>query len=133
MLPGWSRGYVLAHLARGADAMRNLLVGASTGEDRPGYASSESRAADIEHGSRRSAKDLAADVADAAMALRTISRQLPDPAWRVQLRVLGLDPFPAGQLLTRRPVEVPAMERPEPMRTQRQDRLDWAPEAGTTA
>jgi len=153
MLPGWSRGYVLAHLARGADAMRNLLVGASTGEDRPGYASSESRAADIEHGSRRSAKDLAADVADAAMALRTIARQLPDPAWRVQLRVSGLDPFPAGQLLTRRlvevelhhadlgagygpgdwPAEFTAMDLPEPMRTQRQERLDWAREAGTTA
>jgi maleylpyruvate isomerase len=73
MLPGWSRGYVLAHLARGADAMRNLLVGVSTGEDRRGYASSESRAADIEHGSRRSAKDLAADMAVVAYARVRIS------------------------------------------------------------
>jgi maleylpyruvate isomerase len=153
MLPGWSRAYVLAHLARGADAMRNLLVGARTGEARPAYASSESRAADIEQGARRSAKDLAADVAAAAMALRTIARQLPAAAWRVQLRVPGLDPFPAGQLLTRRlaevelhhadlgagygpedwPAEFTAMELPEPMRTQRQDRLDWARGTGTTA
>jgi maleylpyruvate isomerase len=157
MLPGWSRAYVLAHLARGADAMRNLLVGARTredrtGEDRSGYAGREYRAAGTEPGARGSAKDLAADVADSAMALRTITRQLPDSAWQVRLRVPGLDPFPAAQLLARRLVEVElhhadlgagygpedwpadftAMDLAEPMRTQRQDRLDWAGSPGTT-
>ena len=28
LLPGWSRAYVLAHVARGADITRNLLAGA---------------------------------------------------------------------------------------------------------
>jgi maleylpyruvate isomerase len=148
LLPGWTRAHVLAHLARNADAMRTLLVGARTGQDRPAYPSSEARDADIERGAAQEAKDLAADVADSAMALRTIARQLPDQAWACSVRVPGSARFPAVQLLTRRLVEVelhhcdlaagynPAdwpdsfasLELEEPMRTQRQDRLSRPPE-----
>jgi maleylpyruvate isomerase len=87
-----------------------------------------------------------ADVADSAMALRTVSRQLPDDAWRFPVRIMDSEPFPAAQLLTRRLVEVelhhgdlgtgygpadwPAafavMDLAEPMRSLRQDRLDRA-------
>ncbi|MGH3069199.1 MAG: maleylpyruvate isomerase N-terminal domain-containing protein, partial [Streptosporangiaceae bacterium] len=143
LLPGWTRGHVLAHLARSADAMRTLLIGARSGQDRPAYASSEARDAGIERGAAQEARDLAADVAGSAMALRTIARQLPDEAWAHPVRVPGSAPFPAAQLLTRRLVEVelhhcdlaagygpadwPAafasLELEEPMRTQRQDRL----------
>jgi maleylpyruvate isomerase len=146
LLPGWSRARVLAHLARGADAMRGLLIGARSGEDRPAYASAEARAAEIEQSAQQRAADLAADVAGSAMAFRTIIRQLPDEVWPVQLQILGSRPFPAGQLLTRRLVEVelhhcdlglgytpsdwPAtfttMDLPEPMHSQRQDRLTRA-------
>ena len=31
LLPGWSRAHVIAHLAGGADAMRNLLGGVRAG------------------------------------------------------------------------------------------------------
>ncbi len=143
LLPGWTRAHVLAHLARSADAMRNLLVGARSGADRPAYASAGARAAGIEEAAKQQPKDLAADVAGAAMAFRTLTRQLPDEAWLVQLQILGSVPFPAGQLLTRRLVEVElhhtdlglaytpadwppaftAMDLPEPMHSQRQDRL----------
>ena len=143
LLPGWTRAHVLAHLARGADAMRALLVGARTGADRPAYASAEAREADIERTAAQQAKDLMADVAESSMALRTIARQLPDRAWAHPVRILGSAPFPAGQLLTRRLAEVelhhcdlaagysPAdwpdafasMELAEPMRSQREDRL----------
>ena len=143
LLPGWTRAHVLAHLARGADAMRALLIGARAGEDRPAYASAETRAADIERGAAQGAKDLVADVADSAMALRAFARQLPDDAWRRAVRILGSAPFPAEHLLTRRLVEVelhhcdlaagytPAdwpdafasLDLAEPMRSQRQDRL----------
>jgi maleylpyruvate isomerase len=84
-----------------------------------------------------------ADLAASAMALRTIARQLPDEGWQVPVRILDSAPFPAGQRLTRRLVEVelhhcdlgagygpadwPAafatMELAEPMRSQRQERL----------
>jgi len=152
LLPGWTRAHVLAHLARGADAMRNLLVGARSGQVRPAYASAEARQADIDQGAAMTAKDLTADLADSAMALRTVARQLPDEAWQVQLQMLDSVPFPAAQILTRRLVELElhhcdlgagygpadwpaafaAMELAEPMRSQRQDRLGYAPSAATT-
>jgi maleylpyruvate isomerase len=143
LLPGWTRAHVLAHLARGADAMRNLLVGARAGQDRSAYLSPEARAAGIEHGAGLEAKELMANLADSAMAFRVISKQLPDDAWQFEVRILDSRRFPAAQLLTRRLVEVElhhcdlgagygpgdwpaafaAMELAEPMRSQRQDRL----------
>jgi maleylpyruvate isomerase len=143
LLPGWTRAHVLAHLARSADAMRTLLIGARSGEDRPAYASAGAREAGIERAAAQTAKDLMADVADSAMALRTVARQLPDQAWSRPVRIPGSAAVPAAQLLTRRLVEVelhhcdlaagyspadwPAafasMELAEPMRSQREDRL----------
>ena len=147
LLPGWTRAHVLAHLARGADAMRNLLVGVRSGQERPAYVSTEARQADIEYGAGLRANELMADLADSAMALRTVARQLPDQGWQVPVRILDSAPFPAAQLLTRRLVEVelhhcdlgagygpedwPAAfagsELAEPMRSQRQDRLSYPP------
>jgi maleylpyruvate isomerase len=147
LLPGWTRAHVLAHLARNADAMRNLLIGARSGQDRPAYASAQAREADIERGGALTAEDLAVDLADSSMALRTIVKQLPDQAWRVPVRVLDSALFPAAELLTRRLVEVElhhcdldvgyssadwptafaAMELTDPMRSQRQDRLGYPP------
>src|SRR5215472_626169 len=149
LLPDWTRAHVLAHVARNADAMRNLLIGARSGQDRAAYASAQEREADIERGAAMTAKDLMADLADSAMALRTIVKQLPDEAWQVLVRVLDSEPFPAAELLTRRLVEVelhhcdlaagysPAdwptafaeMELTEPMRSQRRDRLRYPPPA----
>ena len=149
LLPGWTRAHVLAHLARGADALRNLLIGARSGQDRPAYASAQAREADIEAGARMQAKELVADLAGSAMALRTIARQLPDDAWQYPVRGLDTARFPAAQLLTRRLVEVElhhcdlgagygpadwpaaftAMDLAEPMQSQRQDRWRRADQA----
>jgi maleylpyruvate isomerase len=143
LLPGWTRAHVLAHLARSADAMRNLLIGARTGQHRPAYVGAQAREADIDAGARQRGKDLMADVADSAMAFRTIACQLPEDAWPFPVRILDSAQFPAAQLLTRRLVEVelhhcdldsgyspgrwPAafavMDLPEPMRSLRRDRL----------
>ena len=80
-----------------------------------------------------------------AMALRTVARQLPDDGWQVPLRILDSRPFPAGQLLVRRLVEVElhrcdlgigygpdewsaafaVMDLAEPMRSQRAERLTY--------
>jgi maleylpyruvate isomerase len=152
LLPGWTRAYVLAHVARGADVTRNLLAGARSGQDRPAYASAQEVQAATERAAAMPAKDLATDLADSAMALRTVARRLPEEAWQVPVRVPGLAPFPAAELLTRRLAEVElhhcdlgtgygpdewsaafaAIELAEPLRTQRQDRLARpAPEAVT--
>ena len=68
LLPGWTRAHVLGHLARDADAMRNLLVSARTGQDRPAYASADARQAGIEHSASLRAGELVADLAASAMA-----------------------------------------------------------------
>ncbi|WP_406288722.1 maleylpyruvate isomerase family mycothiol-dependent enzyme [Streptomyces sp. NBC_00209] len=60
-LPGWSRGHVIAHLSRNADALANVLRGL------PMYADSETRDRDIERDAPRSqAKQLADLTASAA-------------------------------------------------------------------
>ena len=154
MLPGWTRGHVLAHVARNADGMRNVLAGVRTGQDRPAYASAEAREAGIEQDAGRRATEQAADLASSAMALRTVARQLPDAGWQVPVRMLdGMDFFPAAELLTRRLAEVelhhcdlgagygpgdwPAffadMELAEPMRSWRQDRLSYPEPAPLTS
>jgi maleylpyruvate isomerase len=146
LLPGWTRGHLLTHLARNADAMRNLLAGARSGEERLMYASLEGREEEIEQGARRSSKELAEDLASSAMALRTVMLGLPDDAWQFPVRVPDSGPFPAEQLLPRRLVEVelhhvdldygygpadwPAafatMDLPEPLGSLRRDRLQRA-------
>jgi len=143
LLPGWTRAHILAHLARDADAMRNLLVGVRSGQDRPAYASAQARQAGIEHGAGLQADELIADLASSAMALRTVARQLPGEGWQVPVRILDSAPFPAAGLLTRRLVEVElhhcdlgagyrpadwpaafaALDLAEPMRSQRKDRI----------
>ena len=143
LLPGWTRAHVVAHVARNADAMRNVLAGARSGESRPAYASADAREAGIEQGAGLSAAELMADLAGSAMALRAVARQLPDEAWQFEVRMMDSATFPAAELLTRRLVEVElhhcdlgagygpanwpaafaAMDLPEPMRSQRQDRL----------
>jgi hypothetical protein len=40
---GWTRAHLIAHLARGADAMTNLATWAVTGQETPAYESREKR------------------------------------------------------------------------------------------
>jgi maleylpyruvate isomerase len=62
LLPNWSRGHVLTHLARNADGGTRLLTWARTGVPAAEYPSLEERAAQIEAGAGRSAAELVADV-----------------------------------------------------------------------
>jgi maleylpyruvate isomerase len=77
LLPRWTRAHVLAHLARNADAIRNLLTGVRSGQDRPAYASAQARDAGIERGAAMTAKDLIADLAGSSMALRALAQDSP--------------------------------------------------------
>jgi len=66
LLPGWTRGHVITHVSRNADALSNVLHGAQAGEVRPMYESQEQRDADIEAGAGRSAAELLSDATAAA-------------------------------------------------------------------
>lgn len=68
-LPGWTRGHLLAHLARNADACRNLATWARTGEETPMYASRGVRDADIDSGATRAVPVLVEDLAFASRVL----------------------------------------------------------------
>src|SRR5215471_18446290 len=106
LLPGWSRGHVLTHIARNADGMINLLSWARTGTETPMYASAESRGADIEAGAGRPAADLAADVRESAASFAAAAGGMPGEAWTVQVRALAGPGFPALGVLGRRLSEV---------------------------
>jgi maleylpyruvate isomerase len=86
-LPGWTRGLVLAHLARNADAMGNLLTWARTGVETPMYASPEAREAGIEETAALPPPQLRADVLDAIGRLATAMHEMPPHAWAAPVRI----------------------------------------------
>ncbi len=75
LLPGWTRGHVLTHLARNADGLVNLATWASTGVEHPMYPGGrEGRDADIEAGAGRPVAELLADLeASAGRLLRALT------------------------------------------------------------
>jgi maleylpyruvate isomerase len=85
LLPGWSRGHVLSHLARNAEALGNLVIWARTGVETPMYVSREVRAADIEANAGRPASDLVRDVAETHETLLAQLTALPDEAWETEI------------------------------------------------
>jgi maleylpyruvate isomerase len=79
-LPGWSRGHVLAHLARNADALVNVLEG------RPMYPDAASREADIERDAPRSPADHLADLRQATARFERVAAVPADWTRVVELR-----------------------------------------------
>lgn len=82
LLPGWSRGHVLTHLARNAEGGTRLLIWARTGEPGYEYRSVAARAQAIEDGAGRPAEELREDVQRTAQALHEASAVMPPEAWR---------------------------------------------------
>ncbi|MEV4785292.1 maleylpyruvate isomerase family mycothiol-dependent enzyme [Streptomyces tuirus] len=79
-LPGWSRGHVLAHLARNADALVNVLEG------RPMYVSGEARDADIERDAPRGLDAQLADLSESAARFQKAGDTPADWTRTVELR-----------------------------------------------
>ncbi|MGH3125717.1 MAG: maleylpyruvate isomerase N-terminal domain-containing protein, partial [Streptosporangiaceae bacterium] len=81
LLPGWSRGHVLTHLARNAEGGTRLLIWARTGEPGYEYRSVAARAQAIEDGAARPAAELAEDVQRTAAALQEAAAAMPPDGW----------------------------------------------------
>ncbi|MGW3093669.1 maleylpyruvate isomerase family mycothiol-dependent enzyme [Streptomyces sp. NPDC001102] len=79
-LPGWTRGHVLAHLARNADALVNVLEG------RPMYVSGEARDADIERDAPRPLQAQLADLRESADRFQAAGAAPADWSRTVELR-----------------------------------------------
>ncbi|MGW0734700.1 maleylpyruvate isomerase family mycothiol-dependent enzyme [Streptomyces sp. NPDC002851] len=79
-LPGWSRGHVLAHIARNADALVNVLAG------RPMYVSAEARDGDIERDAPRPLAEQLADVRETGEHFQKEAERDADWSRTVELR-----------------------------------------------
>ncbi len=81
LLPGWTRGHVLTHVARNADAVTNLVLAAVTGDGRPMYPGGpDSRDREIEDGAGRQLGDLRLDLAESAERLLAAFADFPAEA-----------------------------------------------------
>lgn len=105
-LPGWTRGHVLAHVARNADGLVNLLTWARTGVRTPQYPSTATRAAEIEVGAAHSHAEHLADLEDSSARLAAAIRDLPEEAWSAAVEAMRPPPHPAWYVLVRRLREI---------------------------
>jgi maleylpyruvate isomerase len=85
-LPGWTRAHVVAHLARNADALVNLLTWARTGVETPMYPSREARDAGIADTAAQLPAHLRADYAAACARLAVAIETMPPGAWAATVR-----------------------------------------------
>ena len=85
LLPGWTVGHVLTHLARNADALTNLLTWARTGNETPAYASTEARDEAIEAGAGRPLREQVEDIRQAHERFADAGAAMPAEAWTFRL------------------------------------------------
>jgi maleylpyruvate isomerase len=103
---GWTRGHVLSHIARNADALGNLLSWAITGIPRAMYASPEARDEDIAIGSTRGAQVILSDLEDSAARFAEAATSLPGAPEQVEVEMRRGRKVLGGQLPTLRLMEV---------------------------
>ncbi|MGH3445881.1 MAG: maleylpyruvate isomerase family mycothiol-dependent enzyme [Nocardioidaceae bacterium] len=108
LLPRWSRGHVVCHLARNADGLAHALRGAASGRDAWMYESQESREADIDAGAGRSADALREDASVSCELLRSAATELPAERLSATVtRLAGMDDgFAAGKVMGMRRTEI---------------------------
>ena len=106
LLPGWTRKTVIAHLARNADALVNLLTWARTGVETPMYASAQAREAGIEQAAALPAGVLRAEFRLSQDRLAAAVSGLPPAAWAAEVRTAQGRPVPASEVPWMRAREV---------------------------
>lgn len=105
LLPGWTRGHVLTHLARNADGLVNLL-GWVHGDRLPMYESRQARDRDIEAGAGRTAHELLADVRASADRFTAALEAVPDDGWDTKVVRREGDELTTAEIPLARLVEV---------------------------
>lgn len=107
LLPGWTVGHVLAHIARHADSVVRRLDGAIRDEIVDQYAGGRAgRAAEIEAGAGRGAADLVEDVRASAAAVEAVAAAVPEEAWERASRSVDGGLIPARSVFQSRVREV---------------------------
>ncbi|MET8541314.1 maleylpyruvate isomerase family mycothiol-dependent enzyme [Kitasatospora sp. NPDC004799] len=105
-LPDWTKGHVLAHLARNADSLVNLLTGARTGTDVPQYASGEARDQEIERDAPRPPAVQLADLRESHERFARAAALMTSEAWAAPVRHRTGYVFPAHEIPHKRLLEL---------------------------
>jgi len=105
-LPEWSRAHVVAHLARNADALLNLLSWARTGVETPMYPSREVRDAGIAATASLPPAELRADYVAACARLAEAIERMTAAEWTATVRTMQGRPVPATEVPWMRAKEV---------------------------
>jgi maleylpyruvate isomerase len=106
LLPGWTRGHVLTHLARNAEGGSRLLAWARTGVPGYEYQSLTARADAIEAGAGRPAAVLIQEVQQTASAFAAAATEMPAEAWQRPVRYTAGQKPPAAVIVPSRLAEV---------------------------
>ena len=77
-LAGWSRGHILSHLARNADALVNLLAWARTGVESRMYATADAREEGINAGADRDVAEQLADLTASGSRFLRAAEAVPE-------------------------------------------------------
>lgn len=105
-LPGWTRGHVITHVTRNADALVNLLTWARTGVETPMYATPDQRNADIEAGAHRDLGEQLTDLRAAGGRFADAAAALPPDAWASRVKSAQGRDVPAAEVPWMRTREV---------------------------
>lgn len=106
LLPDWTRGHVLTHLARNAEGGTRLLTWARTGVPSYQYPSAGERAAAIEAGAGRPAAALVTDLRATAAAFLQAAALMPAGGWDYQVTWTSGHAGPAADVPPARLTEV---------------------------
>ncbi len=106
LLPDWTIGHVVTHLARNADGLHRVLVGATVGEQLQPYASPEARNDDIEQGARTASGAIAADFRTSNQRLTALIHTLPQQVWAATVDLGRGGPTTADVIVSARLAEV---------------------------
>jgi maleylpyruvate isomerase len=98
LLPMWTRAHVIAHVARNADALGNLLTWARTGVETPMYESAARRDADVEDTAAEAPEALRFDLDEAERRFANAVDALPASAWTVEVRTRTGRAIPAAEV-----------------------------------
>jgi len=107
LLPDWTVGHVLTHIARNADAMSRRIEAALNLEIVEQYVGgAEGRVAEIDAGATRAAGAIVDSVTSSAERLDALFETIPDDRWATPVRTVGGVEHPLSMLPFRRWREV---------------------------
>ena len=98
LLPGWTRRVLLAHLARNAEALLNLLNWARTNVETPMYPSPGAREDQIAATAELPPAQLRRYVSTASRRLALAMQTMPDDAWMMPVRTAQGRTVPASEV-----------------------------------